>query len=116
MSTLSTFLNSIPSDDLVIKTSTSMILRASKEGEEIPMYTQIAPLNADLMFSQDPSIFKTPAPRLRASRIPLPENWNNYTPQGDNPQKYLLSNKNVDLASLLHLQQLLTTYLYLEKI
>lgn len=93
MSSLSTFLNSIPNDDLIYQTSKSRILRASKEGEEIPMYTQLAPMNAELTFSQNPSNFKTPAPHLRASRTPLPENWNNYTPQGNNPQKYLLSTR-----------------------
>lgn len=88
---LSTFLNSIPPS--IITTSKNRILRASQKGEDIPMYTQLAPMNAILTFSENQKNFKTPAPHLRASRISLPENWTNYTPQGDSPQKYLLSTR-----------------------
>ena len=95
MNSLSRSLNSIPSDDLIIKTKKN-IFEVSQGEEESPLYKQIAPLNAILMFSANPANFKTPEPSLRASSVSLPENWNNYTPQGDSPQKYLLSTRPED--------------------
>ena len=75
-----------------IQPNPSTRFKSAKDGEPV-LDIEIAPMTAVLTFSEKPDEFKAIPPSFRASAVSLPENWNNYTPEGDNPQKYLLSTR-----------------------
>jgi Papain family cysteine protease len=92
MGSLSESLRKLTGDRSITIPLTGKKLRAAKDSGE-PQDIVIAPLTAVLTFSEKPDEFKSVLPSFRASAVSLPENWNNYTPQGDSPQKYLLTTR-----------------------